>query len=120
MTEAAPELRPGRGGARPGAGRPRKTEQADSHSAYAEARARREWARAELDVMRLRREALELLPAEDFRRGMAEAFKLLATTLESLPDVLERDCALAGSAVERVQRVVDNLREDLYRRMCDL
>jgi hypothetical protein len=38
-------------------------------------------------------------------------------TLESLPDVLERDAGISGAAVEACQRTIDRMREDLYLRL---
>lgn len=72
--------------------------------------------RAEIeDRLRVRRR--ELLPAEDFAAELSSAFKAVATALESLPDVLERDAGIDGAAVERCQAVIDRLREDLYTRL---
>jgi hypothetical protein len=119
--QVIPVIRPGRGGARPGAGRkPKSPDATDPYSILAKARAEREIYRAQLDKLKYRQAAKELVPAAEFERALSESFKLMAVTLESLPDVLERDCALPGPAVEKVQKVVDNLREDLYQRMVAL
>lgn len=59
----------------------------------------------------------ELIPAEQFREGLAGPFKLLANTVESLPDVLERDAGLTGAQVELCIKICDRLREDLYRKL---
>jgi hypothetical protein len=119
--QVIPVIRPGRGGARPGAGRkPKSPDATDPYSILAKARAEREIYRAQLDKLKYRQAAKELVPAAEFERALSEAFKLMAVTLESLPDVLERDCALPGPAVEKVQKVTDNLREDLYQRMVAL
>lgn len=116
-----PVIRPGRGGARPGAGRkPKSPDATDPYSILAKARAEREIYRAQLDKLKYRQAAKELVPAAEFERALSEAFKLMAVTLESLPDVLERDCGLPSPAVEKVQKVTDNLREDLYQRMVAL
>lgn len=80
-------------------------------------RERLDWYRAERERTHHLREMSELLPASEFERGLADAFKLVSVTLESLPDVLERDCALPGPAVERCQNVIDRLREELYQRL---
>lgn len=39
--------------------------------------------------------------------------------LETLPDILERDCALEPSAVMRVQSIIDDLRDEIARRVAD-
>jgi hypothetical protein len=40
--------------------------------------------------------------------------KTLAQTLDTLPDVLERDAGLSGETVQIVQRVIDAARESMY------
>jgi len=37
--------------------------------------------------------------------------------LESLPDMLERNCGITADAVEATQVAVDKLRDDLYSRI---
>jgi phage terminase Nu1 subunit (DNA packaging protein) len=59
----------------------------------------------------------ELIPAEEFRQGLAGPFKLLANTVESLPDVLERDAGLTGAQAELCIKICDRLREDLYQKL---
>ncbi|MFZ4792302.1 MAG: DUF1441 family protein [Candidatus Competibacteraceae bacterium] len=75
----------------------------------------------ELDYYRAKREKLKLaedirkmVPAADIERTIGEAFKVLAQTLDSLPDALERDCALPPGVVVNIQRAVDNARDLLY------
>jgi hypothetical protein len=51
---------------------------------------------------------------------LASVLKVLATTIESLPDVLERDAGIAGLAVERCTSVCDRVREGLYKRLLEL
>ena len=113
-----PKSTPGHGGARPGAGRPKgsvKQDQNDAYTVLAKAKAKRETYRAQMEELRYRQAAKELIPAADFERAIADAFKVVAQTLESLPDVLERDAGIDGPAVERCQAVIDRLRDDLYR-----
>lgn len=64
-----------------------------------------------------REEARQLLPASDYERALSSALKTVAMTLESLPDVLERDAGISGAAVEACQRTIDRMREDLYLRL---
>ena len=80
-------------------------------------RDRLDFYRAARERTRHHEELRQLVPAIEFETALAEAFKLLAVTLESLPDVLERDAGISGAAVERCQAVIDRLREDLYQRM---
>ena len=51
---------------------------------------------------------------------VATAFKSLAQSLDTLPDVLERDCALGPDEVERAIEVVDAAREGLYQQLLDV
>ena len=115
-----PKSTPGHGGVRPGAGRPKgsvKKDQNDAYTVLAKARAKREMFRAQMEELRYREAAKELLPAADFERAMASAFKIVTQMLESLPDVLERDAGIDGHTVERCQEVIDRVRDDLFREM---
>jgi hypothetical protein len=54
---------------------------------------------------------------------VAREFSLMAKAvvmvLETLPDVLERDCALTPAAVSRVQSVIDDLRDQMAEKVLD-
>jgi hypothetical protein len=39
--------------------------------------------------------------------------------LETLPDILERDCALSPTAVIRVQNIIDDLRDEMARKIAE-
>lgn len=39
--------------------------------------------------------------------------------LETLPDILERDCALTPTAVTRVQVIIDDLRDEMARKIAE-
>ncbi len=126
-----PKSTPGHGGSRPGAGRPRgsritpagqvgrppKTEQNDAYTVLAKAKAKRETYRAHLEELRYKEAARNLIPVREHEMALASAFKMVAAALETLPDVLERDAGLSGAAIEVAQRVVDRVRDDLYRRL---
>ena len=70
--------------------------------------------RAQREKIKLAEDIRKMLPAAAVERTLGEAFKVLAQTLDSLPDTLERDCALPPSAVTVVQRVIDVARETLH------
>jgi len=55
----------------------------------------------------------QLIPAEDVAREFSLLVKSVVMVLETLPDILERDCALTPAAVTRVQEVIDDLREQM-------
>lgn len=60
-----------------------------------------------------------LIPADDFRIELAEVCKSMAQFLETLPDILERDCGLDGPTTARMIQVIDAQREDLAARLTD-
>ncbi|WP_408648020.1 DUF1441 family protein [Thiocapsa bogorovii] len=82
-------------------------------------RARLDAARADLAETQLGKVRGELITAADFERVLSETIKPIATGLESLPDLLERDAGIDGAAVERVIAVVDRMRESLYRQIVE-
>lgn len=124
VTESAgPPVRkstPGHGGSRPGAGRKPKGEQNDAYTLLAKAKAKRETYRAQLTELEYKQKAGELMPRDEYCRDLAAVLKIVAVTIESLPDVLERDAGIDGEAVERCQAVIDGLREELYIKLRDL
>jgi phage terminase Nu1 subunit (DNA packaging protein) len=65
------------------------------------------------DAIKVRRG--ELIEAETYRSELSSVVKTIATGLEGMPEVLERDCHLDGATVERVIVVLDRLREGMYR-----
>ncbi|MBW4199528.1 DUF1441 family protein [Enterobacter cloacae subsp. cloacae] len=54
-----------------------------------------------------------LIPAEECRREYRVIMKGTAILLETLPDLLERDCALTPQATSYVQKVIDDFRDHL-------
>ena len=75
---------------------------------------RLDWYRGNRERTKHMEEAGELIPAAVFETELAAVLKKIAVTMESLPDVLERDADIDGSAVERVQMVTDRMRNELY------
>jgi len=76
---------------------------------------RLDWYRGETERVKLAQAKGELIPAAQYEADLADALKRVATGLESLPDVLERDVGIGGAAVERTIAAVDAMREDLYK-----
>ncbi|NCC41926.1 MAG: DUF1441 family protein, partial [Gammaproteobacteria bacterium] len=68
---------------------------------------RLDWYRGTRERTRHLQEIGELIPAADYEAALASALKAVAAGLESLPDLLERDAALSGAAVERAIVVID-------------
>lgn len=69
--------------------------------------------RAKREKIKLETEMGQLIPAAEVEAAWARVIKAIVTKLDTLADVLERDCGLPGPAVERVQVEVDRMREDL-------
>lgn len=78
---------------------------------------RLDWYRGAREKTKHMQEVGELVPVVEFERVLSESYKTVAMTLESLPDLLERDAGLDGAAVDRVISVIDRLRESLYARL---
>lgn len=69
--------------------------------------------RAENERIKLETDTAELIRAEEVVREYAALAKAVIQVLETLPDVLERDCALSPQAVSRVQETIDDLRDQM-------
>lgn len=78
---------------------------------------RLDWYRGARERTKHMQEVGELIPAIEFERALGDALKQTAMTLESLPDILERDAGLDGAAVDRAIVVIDKLREQLHARL---
>jgi hypothetical protein len=77
-------------------------------------KARLDHYKAERERIKLGMETGLLLEAAKVEVAITQAFKSLATVLDTLPDILERDCGLTGDKVIRLQEIIDNSRESLY------
>jgi phage terminase Nu1 subunit (DNA packaging protein) len=75
--------------------------------------------RALREEVKHQQEIGELIPAEEFRTALSASLKVVATGLEGMPEILERDCHLDGATVERIIAVLDRLREDMYHALCE-
>lgn len=78
---------------------------------------RKAWFQSERERLKLEEETAELIPASDVAREYSSMAKAVVTTLETLPDILERDCGLQPAAVSRVQAIIDDLRDQLAQRI---
>jgi len=58
-------------------------------------------------------EARELIPNEEVARTLTMAFKTVALTLDTLPDVLERDGIIASGDIQTIISILDSAREQL-------
>lgn len=72
-------------------------------------------AKAARERMKLAAEARELIPRLEVQQGYAKIMKAAAHSLDTLPDLLERDCGLSPAAIARTERAIDALRVELHR-----
>ncbi len=75
--------------------------------------------KAENERIEFERTVGQLIPAEDVAREFSMMAKAVVQVLETLPDILERDCALAPAAVMRVQNIIDDLRDQIAQKVID-
>lgn len=75
--------------------------------------------RAENERIKFEQETGQLIPADEVAREFSLMAKAIVMVLETLPDVLERDCALSPAAVSRVQSVIDDLRDQMAQKVLD-
>lgn len=76
--------------------------------------------RAEREKAKWLEEQRFQIPMAEVEQVVATAFKSLASALDTLPDVLERDCALRPEEVERAIAVIDGAREGLYQQLLEV
>ncbi|HIC1936946.1 TPA: DUF1441 family protein [Citrobacter freundii] len=82
---------------------------------------RKAWYQSENERLKFEAASRELIPVEEVAREYASLAKAVVMMLETLPDILERDCALTPTAVTRVQVIIDDLRDGMARKVeeCD-
>lgn len=97
------------GGKREGAGRkPAGYVPPPSRVDFEMARARNEAAKADLNELDLRIKRSEYVPRSDVRLAAATALSILAQTLRSVPDNLERTAGIAPSLAEQIGTAIEN------------
>ncbi|MGE4534665.1 DUF1441 family protein [Halomonas sp.] len=75
---------------------------------------RKAWYQSENERIKLEKEMRLLVPVEEVHREMSRFGKAVASGLDGLADMLERDAGLPAEAIELVERVTDALREQMY------
>lgn len=78
---------------------------------------RRAYFQGELDKLKLATERGELLTSFDVEQTFGETFKVVTEAFDTLPDILERDCGATAQMVQRTEKRMDVLREELYQRL---
>lgn len=71
------------------------------------------WFASELKRKKLEKEDGYLLDKHDTQEKLAELFKKVALSLDTLADVLERDVGLSPQLIDKVNEVCDTMREEL-------
>lgn len=80
------------------------------------AKERLDWYKGETEKRKLQERDGELVQAAEVEREFSDLIDLMVTTIESLPDILERDAGIDGAAVTRAHEVIDDLRHRLFMR----
>lgn len=62
----------------------------------------------------------DLVPRHDVEQGVASLLKVVAETLDSLPDIIERDAGATPQQLSRVESVLDTARNELHTRLQQL
>lgn len=75
--------------------------------------------KAENEHLKFEQDTGQLIPADEVAREFSLMAKAVVMVLETLPDILERDCALPPAAVSRVQGVIDDLRDQMAQKVQD-
>ncbi|EPK0081123.1 hypothetical protein P851_03128 [Klebsiella aerogenes UCI 48] len=75
--------------------------------------------KAENERIKFEQDTGQLIPADEVAREFSVMAKAVVMVLETLPDVLERDCALSPAAVARVQSVIDDLRDQMAQKVME-
>jgi len=75
---------------------------------------RKDWYQSERERLKLEAELKELVPADEVARGYADLVKAVVNPLDSLIDELESKAGLSGDALDRVQIIIDGVREEMY------
>jgi hypothetical protein len=80
---------------------------------------RRAHYQSELEKLKLEQERGELIPRMEVEQQYALLLKIVAECLDTLPDLLERDCGLSAKVLVRVEAALDRAREDLHARLSE-
>lgn len=68
---------------------------------------------AENERLKYEEKTGELIPASEVAFEMGAMAKAVVQTLETLPDILERDCGLRPKDLMRVQQIIDDVRDQM-------
>lgn len=74
---------------------------------------------AEREALELSTSRRDVIPRIEVEEEQARIAKIIVQALETLPDILERDCGLAGTALAKVETTIDKVRDEMYEAMID-
>ena len=119
MTEQADTQRVSHGGARPGAGRPKKYtgDGSDPYIVLARAKAKREHHRAQMAELEYKKMAGDLALMSEVMQLYTTTVAVFAEQMRSLPDMLERKAGLTPAQAEMAADFVDEQLEQLELRL---
>ncbi|MGG5216180.1 DUF1441 family protein [Rahnella variigena] len=80
---------------------------------------RKAWYQSENERIKFEQANGELIQADEVAREFSVMAKAIVQVLETLPDILERDCALSPATIVRVQSIIDDLRDEMARKVFD-
>lgn len=80
---------------------------------------RRAHYQAELEALTLATKRGELVPAFEVEQRQGEIFKIAGEFFDTLPDVLERDCGASPLLLAKIERRLDEVREQMYSRLTE-
>ena len=66
------------------------------------------------EKLKLAEESRRLVPVEEARAELAQVVKSTVRLLDTLPDILDRDCHIGHQAIVRVEAALDAVRTELY------
>lgn len=78
-----------------------------------EPKERKDWYQSENERLKLEKEQRKLVPVDEVVFVYSSMRKAVVQVLETIPDILERDCGLTPHAVGMVQKSIDDLRYTL-------
>ncbi len=75
---------------------------------------RKAYYQSENERIKFEEKVRNLIPIDEVHREMSQLAKAIASSLDSLPDMLERDAGLSPEAIDRVEELTDRLREQMF------
>jgi hypothetical protein len=75
--------------------------------------------KAELDRLKLEQETRELIPRIEVEQEQARILKIIAQLMDTLPDIVERDCGATADQVKRIERATDEAREHVFQELAE-